>query len=239
MAGLSIQQQRNLHLGRWFSLALLLAVLIVTGYWTFKWYTTGEKPPLIPLPATAYADPSVDETPVSDSAIDKYTVPANHPRYISIPALGIGKTRVMTVGLTKLNTLDTPRNISDTAWYENSATPGQGYGQVVIDGHSGGASRDGVFVNLGSLKSGDEIIVERGDGKKITYKVAQATTMSLKETNATGMQELLKPYDQGKEGLGLITCAGKWIPRDKVFDQRILVWAVVEDTPVLTKTQHL
>lgn len=228
MAGLSIQQKRNLHLGLWSSLILAALLLLVAIYWAYDWYAHGNKPPVIPLPAVAYADPSVDETPVSDDAIDKYTVPANNPRYLSIPALGIGKTRVMTVGLTKLNTLDTPQNINDTAWYKNSATPGQGYGQVVIDGHNGGISRDGIFVNLSTLEKDDEIIVERGDGKKITYEVTKVETLSLKETNDTGMQELVKPYDQSKEGIGLITCAGKWIPRDKVFDQRILVWAVAK-----------
>ena len=207
---------------------LAALLLLVAIYWAYDWYAHGNKPPVIPLPAVAYADPSVDETPVSDDAIDKYTVPANNPRYLSIPALGIGKTRVMTVGLTKLNTLDTPQNINDTAWYKNSATPGQGYGQVVIDGHNGGISRDGIFVNLSTLEKDDEIIVERGDGKKITYEVTKVETLSLKETNDTGMQELVKPYDQSKEGIGLITCAGKWIPRDKVFDQRILVWAVAK-----------
>ena len=228
MAGLSLEQKNNLHLGCWFALALSIAILLVAGYWAYDWYAHGNKPPVIPLPATAYADPSVEETPLSESAVDKYTVPATHPRYITIPALGIGKARVMSVGLTKLNTLDTPRNINDTAWYNKSALPGQGYGQVVIDGHNGGVSRDGVFINLDRLKNDDEIIVQRGDGKKITYKVVKVVTMSLKETNEKGMQQLVKPYDQGKEGLGLITCAGKWIPRDKVFDKRILVWAVAE-----------
>ncbi len=228
MAGLKIQKKGEFHFFRWFSLAVVVCLVVVAVYWGYKWYVSGEKPPIIPLPATAYADPSVDETPVSDSEIDKHTVPASHPRYISIPALGIGKSRVVTVGLTKLNTLDTPRNINDTAWYEKSATPGQGYGQVVIDGHNGGISKDGVFVNLDKLDEGDDIIVERGDGKKITYKVTKTVTLSLKETNDSGMQELMKPYDKSKEGIGLITCAGKWIPRDKVFDQRILVWAVAE-----------
>ena len=228
MAGLAIQQKRNLHLGLWFSLVLVVAMLLTAIYWAYDWYAHGNKPPIIPLPAVAYADPSVDEAPVSDSDIDKYTVPANNPRYISIPALGVGKTRVMSVSLTKLNTLAMPRNINDAAWYKSSATPGQGYGQVVIDGHNRGVNRDGVFVTLSTLDEGDEIIVERGDGKKITYMVAKTERMSLAEANSSGMQALVKPYDPSKEGLGLITNVGKWIPRDKVFDQRILVWAVAK-----------
>lgn len=204
-----------------------LAILIVIGiYFGYQWFTKGDQPPLIPLPASALADPTVDESPVSQAAIDSHTVPATHPRYISIPALSIDRARVQQVGLTKDNMLDTPKNISDTAWYTKSAAPGQGYGSVLIDGHNGGISRNGVFVNLDKLKNDDRITIERGDGKKVVYKVVENRTMSLKEANATGMKDLMTPYESGKEGLGLITCAGKWVPRDKVFDKRILVRAV-------------
>ena len=73
-------------------------------------------------------------------------------------------------------------------------------------------------------------MIERGDGKQIVYKVTENKTESLKDTNATGMQRLMTPYDGTKEGLGLITCAGNWVPRDKVFDKRILVRAVIADS---------
>jgi LPXTG-site transpeptidase (sortase) family protein len=213
---------------RWLSAFIVVSLIFAAGWYAYLWYTKGEKPPLVPLPASALADPSVSETPVSTTDIDNYTVPANHPRYISIPALGIDRARVQAVGLTKANVLDTPRNIADTAWYTKSALPGQGYGEVVIDGHNGGVSRDGVFAHLDNLADGDEITVTRGDGKQITYKVVENRTESLKDANTTGMQRLLTPYDTGKEGLGLITCAGNWVPRDKVFDKRILIRAVAE-----------
>ncbi len=226
MAGLYIERKGRGAIVGWMASAIVVLLLLVIGWYAYQWFVTGEKPPVIPLPASALADTSVDESPVTDSMIDSYTVPATHPRYISIPALNVDKARVQVVGLTKNNILDTPRNISDTAWYNQSATPGQGYGQVVIDGHNGGVSRDGIFVNLDKLANGDEITIERGDGKQIIYKVVENKTESLKDTNATGMQRLMTPYDNTKEGLGLITCAGNWVPRDKVFDKRILVRAV-------------
>lgn len=226
MAGLYIERKGRGAIVGWMASAIVVLLLLVIGWYAYQWFVTGEKPPVIPLPASALADTSVDESPVTDSMIDSYTVPATHPRYISIPALNVDKARVQVVGLTKNNILDTPRNISDTAWYSQSATPGQGYGQVVIDGHNGGVSRDGIFVNLDKLANGDEITIERGDGKQIIYKVVENKTESLKDTNATGMQRLMTPYDNTKEGLGLITCAGNWVPRDKVFDKRILVRAV-------------
>ena len=203
-------------------------MLSVAGWYGYKWFTTGEEPPVVPLPAAALADPSVDETKVTTADIESYTVPATHPRYISIPALGVMQARVQTVGITKNNTLDTPKNISDTAWYNKSAIPGSGYGAVLIDGHNGGISRDGVFANLNTLKSGDEITIERGDGKKIRYSVVENRTESLQDANTTGMKRLMTPYNSTQEGLGLITCAGNWIPRDKVFDKRVLVRAVAK-----------
>lgn len=174
------------------------------------------------------ADPTVDEAPIPRAAIDNYRVPATHPRYISIPALNVTKARVVAVGLTKGNALDTPRSISDTAWYTKSAYPGQGDGTVLIDGHNGGISRNGIFFNLDKLKSGDEITIERGDGKQFKYAVVENRTETLKDANATGMTRLLTPYDPTKEGLGLVTCAGNWVPSKHVFDKRILVRAVAE-----------
>ncbi|MDB5176395.1 MAG: Sortase family enzyme [Candidatus Saccharibacteria bacterium] len=227
-SGLYIQQKRDYHFGRWLLVIIFIILLSLAGWYGYKWFTTGDVPPIVPLPAAALADPSVDETKVTTTQIDSYTVPATHPRYISIPALGVIKARVQTVGLTKNNTLDTPKNISDTAWYNKSGIPGSGYGAVVIDGHNGGISRDGIFANLNKLKSGDEITIERGDGKKITYSVAENKTESLQDANTTGMQRIMTPYGSSQEGLGLITCAGNWVPRDKVFDKRVLVRAVVK-----------
>lgn len=228
MAGLYIERKREFHIGRWLLVFVFTALLLSTAWYGYKWFTTGEKPPIVPLPASALADSSVDEKPVSQEEIENYTVPENHPRYISIPALGIMKARVQSVGLTNTRAIDTPKNISDTGWFKESALPGQGYGTVVIDGHNGGVTRDGVFAGLDKLKDGDEIVIERGDGKKFTYVVVENMTESLEDVNKTGMKRLMTPYDPDKEGLGLITCAGNWVPRDKIFDKRILVRAVIK-----------
>lgn len=226
--GLYIDQKRDFRIVRRFLLIGPVLLLLVGGYYAYQWYTTGSRPPLIPLPASAYTDTSVNETPITPKQIKKYKVPATHPRYISIPALGVSKARVVVVGLLKNNELDTPLYIDDAGWYDKGAFPGQGYGVVLIDGHSGGVSRNGIFVHLDQLKNGDTITIERGDGKKFIYSVVENRTLSLKEANMSGMNRLLHPYDEDKEGLGLITCAGNWVPRDKVFDKRIMVRAVAK-----------
>ncbi len=230
MAGLYIEHQRDYHIGRWLFVAAFAGLIAATGWFGYIWFTTGERPPIVPLPASALADPSIDENPVSQSVIDSYSVEKSHPRFISIPALSISNARVRSVGLTKTFTLDTPKSIHDAAWYNKSGLPGQGYGAVLINGHNNGISKNGVFANLNKLKEGDEIIIERGDGKKIIYTVVESRVESIEEANTTGIKRLLTPYNADKEGLGLITTSGNWIPRDKVFDKRILVRAVVQQS---------
>lgn len=230
-SGLYIEHQRDYHIGRWLFTLVLICMLSLVGWFAYHWYTTGEQPPIIPLPASALADTSVNENPLSQADIENHKVPTKHPRYISIPSLGVDKARVQSVGLTQYKTLAMPKNILDAGWYKESAFPGQGYGAVLLDGHSDGVSRDGIFAKLSELKNGDEIIIERGDGKKLTYTVVENQTESIKDANTTGMQRLLTPYDETAEGLGIIATTGKWIPRDKVFDKRVLIRAVVAEQP--------
>lgn len=227
MVGLEIQQKREFHPWRWFITLVLIALLAAGGWFAYRWYTTGEELPL-PIPI-ASANPGIDESDIPKSEIDNYTVPATHPRYISIPKLGISNVRVMKVGVTANNELDVPKNINDSAWYEKSATPGQGYGAVLIDGHNGGITKNGVFAKLNTLKTGDEITIERGDGKKFTYGVVESESMSLQEVNSTGMKKMMLSADDDKEGLSLITCDGKWVPKLQQFDRRIMLRAVQID----------
>ena len=231
-SGLYIPYKRDYHIKLVVTLLVTAGMLGVVGWYGYKWFTTGERPPVVPLPAAALADPSVDETRVTLADINNYKVPAAHPRYISIPALNVERARVKPLGLTKAKTLDTPKNIADAGWYDKSALPGRGFGSVLIDGHNGGITRDGIFAKLDRLKKGDEIIIERGDGKKIRYSVMENKLETLMEANTSGMKRLMTPYDSTKEGLGLITCAGNWVPRDKVFDKRILIRAVAQQSEI-------
>lgn len=223
---LNISFTKERHTGRWVFFIVLIALLAASGWYGYRWYMTGEVPPIL-FPIVS-ADTAINEVAIKPSEIDAYTVPASNPRYISIPSLSIGKTRVFPVTVDAHNQLGTTNNINDVAWYSKSATPGSG-GVILIDGHSGGNSRDGVFAQLGTVKIGSEIIIERGDGNLFTYKVAENQSMSLDEVNATGMKMMGRSAGADKEGLNLITCDGKYVPRLKQFDRRIMLRAVLVD----------
>lgn len=227
MSGLQIEHKRNNHVVRWSLALLLIALAVAYGYFGVRWYNTGELSPL-PIPVAA-ADSSIDETPVTDKMRQTHSVPSDQPKYIEIPKLGVSQIRVMRVGVTASNMLDVPKTLDDTGWYTKSAKPGSGAGAVLIDGHNGGATRNGVFAQLGTLRNGDQISIERGDGKIFTYEVSDVRDMPLDWVNKEGMKEMMKSVDPSKEGLSLITCSGKWIPKDKVFDRRVLVRATIVD----------
>ncbi len=223
-SGLHIAKQRSHRFVGWFISIVIIIVLALGAWYVYRWYTTGEEFP-IPIPVSAIG-PKVDESDVTAKQVDEYTVPPVQPRYISIPTLGIAKTRVMKVDVNSSGELDTPMNINDAAWYDKSATPGLGYGAVMIDAHNGGYSKNGVFAKLDTLKTGDTITVERGDGKKFTYAVVSNQTVTLDEANKSGMKQLMQSADEDKEGLSLITCAGNYVPRLQQFDHRVMVRAV-------------
>lgn len=225
MYGLKIRQKKELHIFRNIVLLILFVALLAAGAIWFQYYTTGNTPSFITTKALL-ADPRVSEADLTEEQVSSHRVPPLHPRYISITKLGISNVRVFSVGVDKNNVLGSPDNIHDASWYEKSATPGSGVGAVLIDAHNGGITKDGVFAKLNTLKKGDEITVDRGDRKTFRYEVVENQSMSLEEVNKTGMKMMMESAEPDKEGLNLITCDGKWVPRYKQFDRRIMLRAV-------------
>lgn len=178
------------------------------------------------------ASHEVDETEVTQEKKDDYQVPnPSFPRYLSIPSLKISNARVVQIGTIKdTGQLDSPKSIYDAGWYTKSGLPGAGKGAVLIDGHNGGPTKGGIFENLGSLSKGSEIIIERGDGQRITYQVADNREMSVddinNESNPLGMKTMLNSMDPKKEGLNMITCVGDWDYAKNTFNKRVMLRAV-------------
>ncbi|MDO4271424.1 MAG: class F sortase [Candidatus Saccharibacteria bacterium] len=169
-------------------------------------------------PATA------DQTAISQEAKAAYTVPADQPRFINIPTIGIN-ARVMSVGVNSKGNIDTPTNLNDTAWYDGSAKPDQ-EGQVFIDGHTSFSNTiNAAFNNLGKLKAGDVVTIEKGNGEKINYRVTEVKTV---DADAVDMGEALNPPASAKKGLTLMTCTGTFNYRTQTADKRLIVYAVQE-----------
>lgn len=159
----------------------------------------------------------------SAAAVANYAVAPNLPRYIIIPKLGVN-AEVRSVGLTSSGALGVPDNVYYTDWYNESALPGQ-QGAMLIDGHVSSWTTHGVFYGIKTLVAGDLIKVERGDGTIFTYVVVKNHVFPLGKVD---MQSAITPIVPGQPGLNLITCTGDVIPGTSQFNERILVYATLQ-----------
>lgn len=160
------------------------------------------------------------EEPITADTVSKYIVAPDLPRTISIPKLNVS-ARVLSLGVKNNNELKTPGNIYDAGWYNASAKPGQP-GATLIDGHVRGATKPAVFSNLKKLVVGDTIVVEKGDGSKVTYKVVKTQVYDAEHTD---MPAAMTPITNGKSGLNLITCNGAFDAKTSRYNERLIVFA--------------
>ena len=154
-----------------------------------------------------------------------YTVAPNLPKYLIIPKLNVD-ARVLSVGVTSKGAVGAPENIYDTAWYNESAEPGQP-GAMLIDGHISSWTAHGVFYGLSRLSPGDTIRVERGDKTMFSYSVVKTV---IYPSNNVDMKAALAPVVTGQPGLNLISCTGDVIPETNSFSERIVVFATQVST---------
>jgi len=152
----------------------------------------------------------------------EYTVPASHPRMLTIKKLGVNAA-ILPMGAPG-GAMAAPASAWDVGWYNQSALPGSDSGALLIDGHVNDAlGTPGVFANLTTLQNGDELQIERGDHQLFVYTVTKVQSVALQNVDMSTMQRSVEP---GKEGLNLITCSGVYDYKKKTYDHRILVFAV-------------
>ncbi|HYE23186.1 MAG TPA: class F sortase [Candidatus Paceibacterota bacterium] len=160
-------------------------------------------------------------SPVAVSAplIDRSGVWFDDPgtKYLVVPKIGID-TKIEEVGRTESGNMANPSSFHTVAWYRHGTAPG-GIGSAVIAGHVDNAlSLAGVFKELHTLASGDEVHV-----------VTASTTLRYKVLR---LEEY--PYDNAPlaeifgrtDGryLNLVTCAGTWLPGIRTYDKRLIVY---------------
>ena len=176
--------------------------------------------PQVASATTTAPAPTVDEAKPPSNWLSSYAVAPDAPRIITIPSQNV-KARVTKQGMAADGSLQAPKNIHDTGWYENSSKPGQG-GAVLIDGHATGPTAAGVFDNINKLQPGDTITIERGDGVVLTYAVTKTETVP---SGSVNMKSLLLPVTKGTKGLNLISCTGAYDAKTNTYADRVLVFA--------------
>jgi sortase (surface protein transpeptidase) len=212
--------RRILHLKL---LSWLLIVAGVTGLVAAAVLFVGQsRPPQVHThgPGHVAVDAAPSAVKPSAEAVGGYDVVPTLPKYITIPALGVEKTRVLHLGLKQNNEIATPDNVFDTGWYRGSVKPGEA-GAMFMYGHVSTWEAKGVFYDLKKLRPGDTVTVTRGDNKTFTYLIVSTKRYPHDKVN---MQEVLVPVEGSAAGLNLMTCAGKVLAGTNDFSERLVVF---------------
>jgi LPXTG-site transpeptidase (sortase) family protein len=142
----------------------------------------------------------------------------NLPRHLTVPSLNISAD-VIPMGVTDTGNMAVPDNYTDVSWYESGVRPG-GKGSAVLAGHvDDGFDLSGVFHGLHNIRVGDSVFVTDALGETLHFKVTEIAIFGYKDKN---IERIFT--EESSSRLNLITCEGKWLPLEKTYDKRLVVF---------------
>ncbi|MFC9846504.1 class F sortase [Streptomyces sp. NPDC060223] len=146
------------------AIASVTAVALCSGAWLLR---SGAETHAPPQPSAAQAGA---KEPAGTSAAAR-ALPHSPPDRIRIPSIHVNAP-LMGLGLTPQGSLNVPpaakKNLA--GWYEAGTTPGE-TGTAIVAGHVDNADGPAVFYDLGALKKGSRIEVERRDSSTAVFTV--------------------------------------------------------------------
>ncbi len=136
---------------------------LCSGAWLLH---NGAKTHAPPQPSVAQAAAGTDPEGAAAPAL-----PPSPPDRIRIPSIRVDAP-LMGLGLTKAGSLDVPpaekKNLA--GWYESGTMPGE-TGTAIVAGHVDNAEGPAVFYDLGALRKGRRIEIDRRDGTTAVFTV--------------------------------------------------------------------
>src|SRR3989344_901555 len=193
---------------------LTLFVALATVFGTVIFATTGVE--------TLWYTSDTEVVPPTEEIETREVLSGDHPTRLRVPALGID-AHVQEVGVNALGNMAAPNNFTDAGWYKYGTPPGF-VGSAVITGHvDNGLALPGGFKHLDELKIGDDIYVEKKDGTELHFKVTEIQKYQYKREP---LKTLFSRRDLAR--VNLITCGGTWVPGERSYDERLVVYTELE-----------
>jgi hypothetical protein len=146
------------------------------------------------------------------------TLAHSPPVQLRIPTIGVS-TGFVGLGLQPDGSMQVPRYGQVAGWYRNGPTPGQ-RGPAVVAGHVDWLRQPGVFAELGRVRPGDEIAVDRADRTTAVFRVTRAAQYPKSHFPT---QEVYGGTD-GAE-LRLISCGGPFDHAARSYTDNVVVYA--------------
>lgn len=212
--------QRSTARGRNLTAIVIAAGLALAGASAIGYALSDQQnaPRPAPLGPTADSRPATDPTTTPAPR----SLRAARPVAIRIPSIGVSSA-VTEVGLNPDGTVQVPRegpHYDQPAWFRGSPTPGEPGPSVIlghIDSARGGPS---VFFDLGALKPGQQIRVDRADQTVATFEVDAVRAYPKSQFP----QQAVYGYTP-RPSLRLITCGGSFDDSTRHYRDNTVVFA--------------
>ena len=188
-----------------------------------------------PSGGVASGDGTYRAAPVALAAVQASVVPAtpggasgdagadgtlrhSRPMQLHIPAIGVS-TGFVGLGLESDGAMEVPQAAQMAGWYRESPTPGE-RGPAVMTAHVDWLQEKGVFHELGRMRPGEEVTVDRSDGVAAVFRVTRIEQYPKSRFPA---QEVYGDTD-GAE-IRLITCGGRFDHAARSYSDNLVVYA--------------
>jgi hypothetical protein len=139
------------------------------------------------------------------------------PTTLRIPAIGLS-VPLSDLGLNSDGSVQVPTNTVEPGWFRLGPTPGQ-LGSAVILGHVDSYQGPGVFFQLRTLASGDQVFVDLADGVTVQFTVNAVAEYSKQQFPAQRVYG-----SDGSSALQLVTCGGTFDHQTGSYLSNIVVY---------------
>ncbi|KFU75454.1 Sortase (surface protein transpeptidase) [Amycolatopsis lurida] len=169
---------------------------------------------------------SDDPAPAAQQAPAESTVPVTkpfsgtRPTNVKIPKIG-AESNLIAVAVNKDGKMAVPsaKKPMQAAWYQLSPVPGD-VGPAILLGHVDGNKQPGIFYKLKDVNPGDEVLVDRSDGKSLKFVVEKKDQVPKDQ-----FPEEAVYGNTDKPQLRLITCGGVFDQEEHSYKDNIIVYA--------------
>ena len=142
---------------------------------------------------------------------------ASPPVGLQIPSIGV-ESSIVPLGLNPDGSVAVPASFHVAGWYRYGVSPGQN-GPAVLLGHVDSMSGPGVFFKLGALVPGARVVLQREDGKEITYVIT-----GVREYAKSAFPTLDVYADTPTPTIRLVTCGGAFDNRTHHYVSNIVAF---------------
>lgn len=174
--------------------------------------------------ATHATEPSADRLDeIREYRSVREPVDVAPPTRIEIPDIGVS-SRLQHLGRDASGRIEVPDAWQVAGWYAPGVKPGQ-VGPAVILGHVDSRQGPAVFFRLRELERGDEILIRRDDGSRLTFVVdnVERHAKTRFPTDEVYLPTLVP-------ALRLVTCDGIFDRASGHYRDNLVVFAELADT---------